>query len=204
MKVNFVKGQVKQIFDFNQEAKHIFERYMFTPNGFVVGEHNFIGTHYIEKGFNFQNIEEIQEFISNEIYELLKTGRKNITEWERSNNFLYTINGKVFGYGVPYTDNDYFTMTSKANKFAWSFINSSHILNLNEDDVYDLTKNKIIDIKCGEYSSRISRKVIPGLKKSHKVQIRFYESDLTNVFYMHIKVDRKVLVSHHIYQCIKF
>lgn len=203
MKIEFKKGQVKEIFEFNQEAKHIFNEYMFSTHGVVVGEHNFIGTHYIEKGFNFQDTTKVQSFISNEIYELLKKGRKNITEWELSNNFLYTVNGKVFGYDVPYSDNDYFIMTNKPNRFAQSFIASPYVLNLSEDDIYDLTKNKIIDIKCDQYSSRISRKVIPGLKKSHKVQIRFYDSELTNVFYMHIRVDRKVLVSNHIYHCIK-
>lgn len=202
MKINFVKGQVKQIYDFNQEAKNIFDNYMFMNNNLVIGDNNLIGKHYIDCGFTLYNEPVIQGFDSRDLYELLKTGRKDISEYEYKNEMFY-INNKPFGYTF-----------AELNKYDWScirmltfvqqFNESQYIINLSEDDIYDLTKNKILDLKCDQYMSRISRKIIPGLKKSHKVQIRFYDDSLSNVFRMHIKVDRKVLVSNHIYQCIKF
>lgn len=202
MKTEFKKGQVKQMFEFNQEAKHIFESYMFKNDNFVIGNTDSKGRHFVERGFMLCDDSNIHGFDPKDLYELLKTGRKDITEWECHNNQYY-INDKCFGYSLG----DSFNYEYKCNIFKVNmerFNESPYIVNLNDDDIYNLMKNKILGVKSHIYESRISRKIIPGLKKKHKVQIRFYIGEFPDVFNMHIKVDRGVLVSHHIYQCIKF
>ena len=180
MKVHFEKGQVKQIYDFNQEAKNIFDHYRFRHDNIVIGQNNFIGKHYIESGFKLYEGKVVQVFDSRDLYELLKTGRKDIIEWEYKNNGFY-INDKIFGYTLDDGSPSYDWPIVRILVLAKQFNESQYIINLSEDDIYDLTKNKIIDLKCEQYMSRISRKIIPGLKKSHKVQIRFYDDELYNV-----------------------
>lgn len=201
MKTEFKKGQVKQIYEFNQEAKNIFDQYMFKNNNLVIGNTVYKGTHFIEQGFILDD-DVVQYFDSNVIFKLLKTGRKNITEWEDRDGH-YFINDTEFGSCLDEVFN-YETECNVLKRYIGLFNGAFSGVNISEEEVYDLMKNNVLTIECDDYKTRISRKLIPGLKKKHELKIRFYPSDNKDIFFMHIRVDRGVLISHHIYQCIKY
>lgn len=74
---------------------------------------------------------------------------------------------------------------------------------LSEDDVISLVKNNTMVIGKDETVVRITRSIIPGLKKSHLVTAMFSEADSDELFELVIRVERASMTSYHIYTCMK-
>ena len=60
-----------------------------------------------------------------------------------------------------------------------------------------------MNIHRDKYKTRITKEVIPGLKKSHDVVLDFFDHNKDkSLFYLGIKVRRGYCTSYHIYTCL--
>lgn len=200
----FNKGAVKQLYEYNQEVKNIFKNYYFCNAMVVTGEyaHNNPGIHYVEQFHIAIPFEYGIVYNSNDVYKATKGGRSKLTHYNITEKVI-SINGENIGELKSILELRVHQVDIRCKQLLDKFNKSDNIVILTGDDIFNLSKNKVLDIECREYYVRISNKLIPGFKKSHKIEIRFYESERKGIFYTDIKVNRNGIYSHHIYKCLK-
>lgn len=73
-------------------------------------------------------------------------------------------------------------------------------ITLDDDVVESLVKNKTYIVRDDKYSCRITKSVIPGLKKSHKVFASLRESTDPSILLLRFIVNRATMVTYHEYK----
>lgn len=212
MKYEFKKGELNKLNNLNQDLKTIFNNYILLDNGFIYGDsilHK--GSHMVYTDFKmfftgFDNY--VFRINSKDLFETIKDNKKIISFITVIDNILY-LGGEdsLFKIGdmIPFKWdctglNDYLSLI---NLLANEKIDSDTYVELTNEAVIDLIGNLYINIKRDKYKTRITKEVIPGLKKSHEVVIEFFDhtKDKT-LFYLGIKVKRASCTSYHIYTCL--
>ena len=206
MKVDheFLKGELNKFHGINQELKNIFTDYYMDTTQFIHGTNKLHkGKHFVvtEYKFPFNFSDDVYlKLDSASIFEAIGKNKKHIKSFK--------IDNDVMLYGDEYSA----TIGNVVNK---AFINKPNIddmvlndsfdnnIELTSDAVERLVKNAYININKDGFRTRITKEVIPGLKKSHDISISFskHETD-RSLFYLIIKADRTVLTSYHIYTCL--
>ena len=205
------KKDVTKLYNINQDIKNIFSEYTILPGGFTIGVPILEkGSHCVLNGYDLPNIDEknlmIEPFIysSKQIFDSIKENKKiidSIVLIEKSLYFLSSSTSQIFDIGRIMSSTD----TKILDKYMIEFdiTKERKWLRLSEDDVKDLVGNKIIEINEGKYKTRISRELMPGLKKSNSISITFEEST-PEIFKIIIMVQRSYVTSIHIYSALYY
>lgn len=209
----FKKGELNSLNNLNQDLKTIFSSYMLIttevmfPVAYCIGENIASrGKHLCHTEYSFPGIEIgfVVQIISDKLFQCIKNNKKNIIGYEIIDSDIFLISEtEKWEFGIVHK------LDSKACKEAIPKLESiletistePSTIKLTDDDVLDLTKNEMLNISKDKYRTRITREIIPGLKKTHTVTIRFSNID-NSLFLLSIDVERSTCVSHHVYTCV--
>ena len=202
----FNKGELNSLNNLNQDIKTIFKTYAIIGNTISGAPILRKGTHHTLTQYVFPAVNTETHIVvieSGDLFQCIKTDKKNIKGYRiEDNGDLYLIGDSV-SFPIGYVLN-------KDSIAAKPFIESVKSLfqeqtvstvKLTEDDVEDLVKNAMKPIQSNQYRTRITREVIPGLKKTHDVFISFSDID-DKTFGLHIVANRATCVSYHSYKCL--
>ena len=218
IKIEIPKGFLKSLNDFNQDIKTIFSNYYIYPNGMVISKkHNnisMLGKHLCITDYVFLNDykDYVINLVSDTVYRVIKDNKKDI-KWlsiDNGGNIKLCTNDNDISIGyIVQPDSietaailDVYNLSNKTYDDIINNLNNIRI-QLSEEDVLSLTKNAYKNIVAGEYKCRITRELMPGLKKSNKVDIYFNDNiEDERLFNMYVIVERNKLKSYHQYTCI--
>ena len=210
------KGFLKSLNDFNQDIKNIFSSYYIYPSGLVISKSSNelckLGNHFCITNYVF--LDKYLNFIinleSDVVFKTIKEYKKYIkTISIKNGNIELNTDDSDFVIG-RIIDSNGIEATSLKNIYSSVISISDNIVDkdpyriqISDDDILDLTKNAYKNIVSNKYRCRITRELIPGLKKTHKMDIHFNDNiDDDRLFNMHIVVERSQLRSYHNYVCI--
>lgn len=207
MNYEFKKGELNKLFNLNQNLKNIFTQYYILNDGMIVGINKLQkGKHFVisEYRLPFNNNRLIYEIDSKQLFDAVNKNKKKITSLSVENNKIYlNTDDTLFIIGEVITNktidiDQYVEVLTKLSSDDFEVG-----IKLSEDNNEALIKNDYINIDEGKYRTRITKEVIPGLKKSHDVSIVLYNhSTDKQLFHMTIKVIRDKDISYHIYTCL--
>lgn len=214
LKIEVPKGFIKSLNDFNQDMKTIFSEYYIYPDGRVISESKNnkydIGKHFCITDYKF--LEEYKDYIihfnSDIIYRTIKDNKKDIKYICVENGIIKFIGDKLdIDIGTVIHMNGIKSLTILDPIYNMSTDIGFNVKNVDfefsTDDVIDMVENKYKNISYESYRCRITREVIPGLKKSHSIAFTFNDMDDDNLFCMNIIAKRATLTSIHSYTCIR-
>lgn len=217
--LDFDKKQIKKLNEFNQITKNYFNYYYMFDNGLLIcRDHEKFKK--AQKGFHFcvstinplcdMDDGKIFALTSDCVYKIIKDRKKDITGLALENdNILFSLTennmfniGKIYDYSkLPKDLMDNYNIAMKTMKQC----SESERYDILHDDVTTLMTNGIINYEKKGYKLRITRELIPNLKKDSNVSIRFFDIPKdTSLFHVVITVTRDEIVSYHKYTCIKF
>lgn len=208
----FEKGELNKLNDLNQDLKTIYDSYVLTSSGIIFGEsllHK--GSHMVRTDFKlFFDCPEgyVIRIFAKMLFTTIKDNKKKITLMKSDRNVLCIGNDdELFMIGAitkdtpitMYKDLRGHDITADMNLDPDNNIS----ITLSSNLVEALVANEYMNVRQGKYRTRITKEVIPGLKKSHKVEITFFDhSKEKTQFFMSIKVHRNRCVSYHTYNCL--
>lgn len=209
------KNFVKRLNDLNQEMKNIFNEYYLFPNGIISSEKQFRKLHkgdvIISTTYNF--IDEYKDHIirlnAPNIYQTIKEHKKDIDGIINIDGTIFFTNedesfislpiGTVFGTKItksvktwPYGE----YLSNLIGDCGWinelghfEFIIPEHLI-LDEDHVKSLVNNGITTIRSNGFSTRITKELVPSLKKTDTVMYYCTPKD-EHTFYVNIIIRKK-------------
>lgn len=213
--IEIPKGFLKKLNDLNQDAKVLFNNYYLYPSGIVVSqpdEYKYsVGKHFCTTRYKFidENDDKILRFNSQRIYSVIKDKKKFLTHIEMVDNTIFLTGEDIKEPIGEYFYPDSMQITKLNSEYEY-ILKSMEIVNtskpdvhLDEYDVEAIVKNEYRNVSSGRYKSRITNKIIPGIKASHDITISFYNNDTDDrLFNMMIEAGRAMLHSFHLYTCI--
>lgn len=205
----FNKGEVKKLNDFNQEAKNIFSEYSIwiADNMCLAFGHSVnpgYGLHYIEADATGK-YSIIPAITNNQTLNVdSKKLFKTISDNKATNIVSAEYNNKkltLFGSGFKECISTSVTYNPIPVIDDKDTIVKS--LRLSTEDVEALCANEMITINEGKkYMTRITRGIIPGLKKSHQISVSIFDNGEDSIYNLVIENKRNELTSFHVYKCI--
>lgn len=212
MEYIFKKGELNKLFDLNQDLKNIFSNYLIFNNSLIIGTNKLHkGKHFVISEYRvpFDHVEgTIYNIDSRMVFDSVSKNKKNITSIIIDDNKIY-IKGEDLLFQIG---DCIFKESHKIKEEINSHIHFVEMISqdkydvaigLSEENVNDLIKNEYININEKKYRTRITKEIIPGLKKQHKVSIILYKHDVDKqLFHLAIKVIRDKNISYHIYTCL--
>lgn len=218
----FKKSEINKLFDLNQDLKHIFTEYYIYPcTNIIIGTNTLHkGQHFVLSPFEFyMELPEnaVIKLNSKDIFTAINKNKKNIKKIAIYNNDdeskdicllgdkqLFVI-GKVLSIDDPElsTPSFLFEYIRSLLKNESDGIYLDNTILLKDTVVEDLVANAYHDVHEDVFTTRITKEVIPGLKKSHKVFLFFTKHCTDNtMFHLGIRVERGTCISYHTYCCL--
>lgn len=207
---------LKKLNDMNQDAKSVFgDEYILYNGAIYSNTQSYTETHLGFTDYEFyKGIDKsIPLYIySRNIYRIIKNLKKNVSAFHV--NEFNSITAKF----VNVSDNDMCIVENRVpvkitNNIASKQWNINHIkphvfdeniyvdaYTLSTNEVLTLVGNGLLSIDIHGYTIRIARSLIPGLKKSHIVKITTFESEIPDIYNIHILVNRASMDTLHIYR----
>ena len=201
----FLKGELNKFNNINQELKNIFTDYYMDNTDLIFGTSKLHkGKHFVSCDYRFPfefNDDIYLQFQSQSVFEAVSKNKKYIKSLRINNNIV--LYGDEFAADIGSYINKSF-VTAKTNLNLELLDKSPDVtMDLTSDAVEKLVKNAYINISEGKYRTRITKEIIPGLKKSHNISLAFIgHSTDKSLFHLLVKADRGVLTSCHIYTCL--
>ena len=211
----FKKGELNKFNNLNQDLKTIFDYYyIYNDSQYVFGEAKLHkGKHFVCTSFKmfFEHPNCALRFCSQQIFEAISKNKSKIKYITIIDSCIY-LGGDIdlirIGQMIDLksTDSDmsmYNTInTEHVNDIITEQL-SSHIIHLTDEGIKDLVSNEFINVSENRYRTRITKEVIPGLKKSHEVGLWFSKHTKdSSLFYLTIIVERNNCTSYHRYTCL--
>lgn len=212
--IGVTKKIIKGLNDINQDLKTIFSEYYLYPDGIIVSEpekylYN-VGSHMCK--IEYLPVEELKSYIlklySDKIYKTVKDYKKIIDSISVESGTIYLSgDGQKFHVGelididsikAKTIEKIYLDSVEKFNKCS---LNTKR-MTIDAEDVEALVKNEFRYANIDKYSTRVTRGIAPGLKKSHSLSIWFNDLDDERLYNMMLDVERATVHSYHIYTCI--
>lgn len=209
------KKEIKKLFDFNQDAKNIFSIYSSSPDNIIVGDSILNrGEHFITNGYYLSNSKDyIERFNSVKIYDYMKNYKKIINKLciDNFSSIYFDADGMGTELNIGYCSS--FDLANSGIKDKLSAVKeylsvlsnpNFQYIEMGQEGATKLVGNGIIDLESGKYKTRISRELIPGLKKKDYIYAAFLDTDDKNLFKVVLKAERQTskCTSYHIYTAI--
>jgi len=210
----FKKGELNKLNNLNQDLKTIFNNYIILDNGFIYGDSILRkGTHMVHTQFKmfFEYPDSyVIRINSKDLFETIKNNKKIITCIRIIDNIIYLGGeeslfkiGDMISFRWSQLSNELMEYMSLINLMVEDNKSNSTFTILSTEDTIDLVNNEYKNIRKNKYKTRITKEVIPGLKKSHEVVLDFFDHTKDkSLFYLGIKVRRAYCTSYHIYTCL--
>lgn len=212
---------IKNISEFISDSRAVFnDRCIISPNGLVTKSNEIkvgFGKHFAVTDFKLHDSWVPYDMNSRNIYRFIKNLKKNIEG--------FTIDGNIFINSKDVDNNMRIIVENKklvkiTDEFASVHVmnddefklNESYVITiqtfkpdivLSEDEIERLIKNDTMMICKDDMRTRLAKSILPGLKKTHSVDIMFIEPDEHNVFKVIIRITRASMISYHMYSCVK-
>ena len=211
--IELTKKDIKALNDMNQDLKSIFKSYYISgdiainvPPEPVMGAScakiiSPAALTLIQTYFQGEPI----KIISDNLYRVIKDHKKEITSLSVKNSDIFLDGKESYHIGRVnifinlLTSDENIKQFKDANELFDSFTPD---IELSETDVIGLVSNEYRNINYESYRTRITRQLMPGLKKKHYVHISF-EDDNDELFLMKLMVYRDTIISAHQYRCLK-
>ena len=212
----FKKGELNKFNNLNQDLKTVFKKYMLFPNGYILGDPILRkGCHigYTEFEMFFKHNNPL-EFNSQAIFEAIKNNKKNIKFIKIDNNHIYfggdDLLIEIGEVDTFHTSNKAYFESKALYKYKWLLRdnniekdNNFKVMKLSDDQVHLLVGNDYININKSKYKTRITKEIIPGLKKSSNVILILFDHDTDkHLFHLAINTNRSSCTTCHIYTCL--
>lgn len=204
----FKKGELNSLNNINQDLKTVFTAYALCNNGVCVGVpilHK--GFHHGVTPYTFPEINYETHMViieSADLFKCIKDNKKDIIGYridDRDGLSLIT-NTVSFPIGsVLSIDKIAAKPFIEMEKNIPDYDETYPPEGLKITNVEDMVKNQIVNISISKYRTRISREVIPGLKKNHTVVVGFTDID-DMTFGLHLIAERACVRTKHIYKCL--
>lgn len=216
---------IKAINDINQEAKNVFgDTYILCPSGMILCDSNAIGRptvgrHIGSTEFKFFNISDLPNLLvhGKNIYRVFKNIKKHISGFviDESANINMVLNDmkpedliiteKKLPVRMTTDVASLYSNTIDIDEiiklYKKAFGSSDNVISLTPESVEGLVKNKYFVANDGKHFCRITRELIPALKKDNDVSIAFDEHTDPSLFTMYIRVKRSTMTTLHVYTC---
>ena len=205
----FNKGEVKKLNDFNQEAKNIFAEYTLYNEGKRIicvginGKPGY-GSHHIITN-NDGKYSVLSELIAKKPLSVDSKVLFKTISTRKSTKILQAKTDDLFELcGSDFTDTVGISHVYKYDKLFEFNDETKDIMKLSSDSVEDLCNNKfLIYNESSKYRTRITRGLIPGLKKSHEIFIGVTDDPNNKKLYrLTIVNSRNDIMSFHNYTCV--
>lgn len=207
------KKQIKLLNDLNQIAKKVFARYYLFSDGFLIPSP---GERQIKGGFHFcvspttqdiLNIFELSEQVvyidSVNLYKAVKDNKKVITHITIEASKIYLSDGAeqkflIGGYHKP-TE----AVGKNYAKARVKYENSDKHP-VGADMVESLCANNLVGFSDDTYKVRITKELVPNIKKDLPMSVAFIPVDEEDVFELLLLLKKDEVVNCHLYKCIKY
>ena len=201
---------IKKLNDLNQDVKYLFDIYYIFPNGIIASHKKHYklikGMHYGKTEYKlFDDCLDIIKLNSNNIYTAIKEHKKHLKFIEVRDDEIFLIGEEDYRIGNIIKTNsiNIKDILFDIAGYDQTIENFTSVIELSSDDVESMVKNEYRNIKYKDYRTRITKEIIPGLKKSHSISINMYsDKDDNNLFGLCIKNIRGSMTSFHMYKCI--
>lgn len=205
------KKEVKKINEFNQLIKKYF-KYFFICNNIIISDND---NRCLDKGIYYIIIQNnpfekiildkgnVLQLSSIDIYKSIKDNKKYIKGLILENDILYFDLGedkeRCFIGNIHEKISINIPDISKIN------FNESDNIELLLEDIESLYGNTMMTINDNNHKVRITKELIPGLKKDSIIKVSFSDDDTDNdIFNMVILLELDDKLFYHYYKCINF
>lgn len=202
----FKKGELNSLNNLNQDLKTVFKTYSLIGNMIsgvpLLGK----GTHHALTQYIFPDLcseTHILVIESDPLFKCIKTDKKNIGGYRVGDNddlYLFT-DTETYHIGYVIKRDSIAAEPYMKSLKLYCHNNTVTTIKLSSEDVEDLVKNSLKHIQSDKYRTRITREVIPGLKKTHDVYLGFSNID-EKTFGFHITTNRATCITYHSYKCL--
>lgn len=215
------KKLINLINDMNQDLKGIYKEYTIHHNGKYISspKQDYVmktGEHYCVAEVNGlgEHLGGLCAVINSaDVYRVVKENKKSM--WgvlcDNGNICMCSAQGELID-GVDTNIGKYLTFDiddtakhteykSTHNTIMTLVATYSPDFTLTDEDVYNLTKNKPLWVGEKPNHTRITKELLPGLKKTHMVDCAV-KSVSADRFTITFRVTRETITSFHIYQCV--
>lgn len=219
--MNIDKKQSAKLYNLNQDLKTVFQTYNISKDGIYPSGI----CHYIKDGYVLRTGEHyalitdksISDIIdydicidSKKLYKFYSSYKKYVTNISlHDEDIIINTNGldkseytNVIGYRCGDIQKSLFESLPLYNDDKDMIKNFKPNIILSEDEIINLVKNGNMFLKDAEFTTRITRELIPGLKKTHKVEVMFHHLPEGNMFRCIIKAERSTVTTFHLYKCL--
>lgn len=217
--IEYDKKQIKKLNDFNQITKNYFQHYYTFNSGLIVCRDN-EKFKKAQKGFHFCTttifpiceIEKLKTIglTSDYVYKIIKDRKKEINGLIIENNEILFSMGENAACKIG----NILELTNLPNDLKDNYNLAAKTLNqclmgtkytLSDDEVTTLMTNGIILYQQDGYKLRLTKELIPNLKKDSTVNIQFFDIEKEeSLFHVVINVEWEDINSYHKYTCIRF
>lgn len=215
MKKAIVSKDIKIINDVNQVVKKLFHHYVIFPDGMITGHAESklpYGIHWstLDKDkcdtiFNLLPVNTDFPIVldSLTVYTIYKDCKKEMTD------IRIDVDGSIYIVGnIEYKIG--FILTDAVDELMFNkkvYEQNMKDLKL-EEMAFEasglLMANEMVTYESGEYKIRVTKSVIPNLKKDSVIHIGFIDSNVDGLFESVITMKKDMVNSFHKYQCIKY
>ncbi len=193
IRIELDKKFKKRLYDINQELKTVFSRYNIYPDNIIIANNtneNVQQCAYLDNrdGFPIELDTYIISLDSTMVYKVYSDDKKNLEYLYMDKNKLI-IGNNEFKYEIgSYYESQSISAIKydKIKDVSTEIINAfSPEITLDKELVESMSKGNLVIVGGDhpKYKTRITRTLIPGLKKSSKVDIYFDDMDSSDVLY---------------------
>lgn len=210
---------LKVINDLNQVLKKVYKRYTIFSNGFIIPtttEDSMVsgGIHFsiippetvkkLQDIFNLNLTSDtyslIVELDASAVFKAIKDNKKDLSSLSFIDNHIYFQGKDMYPIGFVQQDSNVETYLKKVLELHTLF----DLVELSEEVVESLSNNNMAILGKEEYKVRLTKEVIPNLKKDMLVHIGFRNDSEPTLFQIMIKTTKNDISSFHFYKCIRY
>jgi len=209
----FKKGELNAFNDVNQDLKTVFDIYYLFNDGYVIGDPKLgKGKHFglteFKMFFDYP-VDSVLKLESKVIFDTVSKNKKIIKSIDIIDNVVYLIGENNLNVNIgelininSVKNNLLDILSLSKNVLNPDRINAYSHIRLSEDDVSDMY-SAFVNISEDIYRTRLTKEVLPGLKKSHTVDIYLFDHEKDEgLFYLLLKSTRKKCDTYHLYLCL--
>ena len=211
------KSFLKRLNDLNQEMKNIFVNYSLFPNGVIMAEKKdkklYKGDIIITTSYKFLDEfrNNVIHFNSDNIFQTIKNHKKDITGIKNENGVLYFVNDDESFISLaiavlrdPHPQLNKL-MSELLSEYSWihslndKIVDIPKHMSIDNDGVNCLIKNGVIPIESNGFRTRITKQLVPSIKKNDEIFYYCIPKD-DDTFYVNIILMKKVLDINVLYR----
>jgi len=213
IKIELTKKFKKKLYDINQDMKTLFFKYNIYPDNIIISNNldmpSFHGAKLIDRiDFPDEFDSIVLSLHSRQIYDVYSDHKSELDYIFLVNGFIYLGNDETkYEIGSYYSEDG-----TNSLKFVGLKQHTTEIINefnptisLDSEKIEKLYKGSLIKIapENKKYKTRLSKGVVPGLKKSSLLDIEFHDHEENDfLYFITLRNTRNKVYTYHERMCI--